>query len=207
MAQQLRLPETENVKSYLHWLNETSGCESEIGRILYATDFTWVVEDDKNRAEAGLKWRDRYADDIGSELSDVQRDRIRKSIHGKASCYEVILSLAYEIDAMVNEDTEPRTKEFFRILLGNLGLNVYDNEDFDYHEEATKASVSSILEKWMARNDDKYQLFPCDSFEICDKKVSQTASLWLLMNRWVEEHSDENGYFVTEKCHSVTVLK
>ena len=212
MAEQIRLPEMAEVQGYLAWLNGKSKCLPEIGEILYATDFRWIeaVPDDKNRAEDGLKWRDRYANEVGKELGSMQTDRIRKSIHGKTSCYEVILSLAEEINEMVNEEEEPKTAEFFAILLGNLGLNDFDEEDFDYREENTKATIREILRKWMDREYekcDKNCIFPVTLLEKCDKKVSQTTSLWMQMNRWLEEHSDENGHFVTQKCHSVTVLK
>ena len=210
MANQIRLPEAAEVKSYFCWLNEQSGCETEIGKILHETDFRWTVEDDKNRAEDGIKWRDRYAEDVGSELNDVQRDRIRKSIHGKTSCYEVILSLADEINAMVNEEEESRTKEFFGILLENLGLNGYDDEEFYYRGEAARTEAGRILQKWLDReyeNCDKNCIFPLKKVSQCDRKVSQNDSLWMQMNRWIEANSDENGQFVTENCHTVTVLK
>ena len=199
MAQQIPLPETAEVKSYLSWLVEQSGCDKETATILQHTDFRWTIEDDKNRAEAGLKLRERYADSVGSELSDVQRDRIRKSIHGKTSCMEVILNLAEEIDAMVNEDEEPKVKDFFGLLLKNLGIDGDDN-----------TNIAPILTRWLDRDyeeDEKYCLFPVTEIFRCDKKVSQTMSLWMQMNRWVEANSDENGCFVTEKRHSVTVSK
>ena len=208
MANQVKLPEmTEEVESYFRWLNKKSGLEEwNLGQILYETDFRWNVDDDKNRAEDGLKWRDRYAEDVGGKLGKVQQNYIRRSIHGKASCYEVILSLADEINAMVNEEEESRTPEFFKILIGNLGLVGYDDEDFDYRGDAVKAKVEQILAKWMdceADFCDSFTLFPVTVLKKCDKKVSQ----WMQMNRWLEENSDENGAFVTEKCHSVTVSK
>lgn len=210
MANQVKLPEVAEIQGYLNWLNGQTKCSPEVGRILFETEFRWSIEDDKNRAEDGLKWRDRYAEDIGSGLSDVQRDRIRKTIHGKTSCYEVILSLAEDINAMVNEEEESRTAEFFGILLKNLGLDGYDEEDLDYRGESARNEIEKILKKWMDReyeNCDKNCIFPLTKVSHCDKKVSQTTPLWMQMNKWVEAHSDENGCFVTENCHSVTVLK
>lgn len=202
MASQVKLPEiSEDIESYFRWLNAKSGLENwELAKVLYETDFRWMVDDDKNRAEDGLKWRDRYAMEVGIDPLNVSeavlRDRIRKSIHGKTSCYEVILSLSENLDSMVNEDEESMTPMFFGILIGNLGLL----------KENSVEKWQKILEKWLDRCD-TFTIFPVTLLENCDRKVSQTASLWMLMNHWLEANSDENGHFVTEKCHNVTLLK
>ena len=198
MANQIRLEEMVDVLPYFRWLNQETGCDPVIGRILYDTDFRWPEEipDDKNRAEDGLRWRDRYAETVGDGLDERQRDRIRKSIHGKACCYEVILSLAEDINEMVNEETESKTAEFFGILLGNLGLKT----------GVSAEKTAEILAKWLDR-EDEITLFPVTVSVTVLKSVTEKVSQWMQMNRWLEVHSDENGHFVTEKCNSVTVLK
>ena len=197
MANQISLPEAAKVTSYLAWLKEKSGIsggeKDALAAILLEKDYAWTIEDDKNRAEDGLKWRERYADEVGSPLGKTQQDRIKKTIHGKTSCFEVILSLSEELDAMVNEDEESMTPLFFEILLENLGI----------FEEKNEEKIRENLEKWL-ENCDSFTIFPLSKVSQCDKKVSQTGSLWMLMNRWLEENSDENGHFVTKKCHSVT---
>ena len=214
MANQISLPEVAKVKSYLAWLKEKSGIsggeKDALARILLETDFRWTVEDDKNRAEDGLKWRERYADEVGEPFGKLQQDRIRKTIHGKTSCFEVILSLSEELDAMVNEDEESMTPLFFGILLKNLGVfdeNFCESEGAkdEKNEQKFDKKAREILKKWLD-GDDEFRLFPIfKSVTKVSQKCNnvtekcENLSLWMQMNLWLEANSDENGHFCDRK--------
>lgn len=116
-----------------YWLYSLPTVSRELCRVLFSIEFTWTVEEDSIRATDALEIRKIYAKDVGEKAGKSERDidRIRKSVHGKASVLEVIFSLCRHLDGMVNED-EPCTMIgfFYRILIGNLKLDEFSDGDF-----------------------------------------------------------------------------
>lgn len=164
MARQVLLEELQGCKTYLGYLCDCldavpedynadsvySEISRELCRLLFEMDFTWVesVTDDEIRAKDALEIRKIYAKDVGSKAgkSDVEIDRIWKSIHGKPSVLEVIFSLCKRLDEMVNEEESGEMiGVFFRILIGNLGLDEYSDKDFASLEQVSGKVVMKEL--------------------------------------------------------------
>lgn len=214
-----------------YWLYSLPTVSRELCRVLFEMDFTWVesVKDDEIRATDALEIRKVYARDVGEKAGKSERDidRIRKSVHGKASVLEVIFSLCRHLDEMVNED-EPGTMIgfFYRILIHNLQLDEFSDEDFgpivtqapdlkeagelsSKLEEAVlrrRAEVKEIwncrVKKWLDR--DYFEsgveggMFPLYEWKDTDKD-QRKVSLWYQMNAWLNEHLDDEERFVIEK--------
>ena len=175
----------------------------EVCRVMFETDFIWdeKIKEDEIRATDAMQLRRKYAEDVGRKanksLHDI--DRIWKSIHGKCSTLEVILSMCGRLDEMVNED-EPGTMVgmFFRILARNLGF------DFCAEKELSKEDISAIVCRFLKReyNEDGSGggLFPIQEWSLeKGSKDQRQVSIWYQMNAWLAEHLDDEEHFVEEK--------
>lgn len=188
----------KNHNSYFAWLCDQSGLHNPLSRIFYETEFRWSKEipDDANRAKAGMELREAYAQHllIGEDgvISPADRkniDRLMKSIIGPASVFEVLVSIARTLDEMLNLEEKPRPEVYFGRLMENLGLDIYDDEDYDLRPEQTRKAVQEALDKWMDRAflpDGEGGLFPLDTTEK-SYPDQRKVSIWEQMGTWVEQ--------------------
>lgn len=202
MAVQLNTEELEGCKSYFGWLfykirkNDTS---EELCRVLFETDYIYEMDEDEIRASDATDLRHMYADEEGQDEDKSKRDtdRIWKSIHGKCSVLELLVSLCRHLDLMLNEEEEgAMMPKFFGIMIRNLGLDGIDDEDFDHRPEGTKRYWEDKINRFLNRS---YHsdgsgggLFPLREA----KKDQRNVSVWYQMNAWLEEHLDEEEQFV-----------
>ena len=198
MAKQIVMEELKGCKSYLGWLREKSQVFGELSRVLFETDFEWSNEQDEIRVRDALELRKIYADSVGVAEKKTKRDidRIWKSIYGKCSVFEILVSIAKHIDQMVNEGQEDSMIPIFmKIMLDNVGWSDKDDEDFDLKPEETERFWKSRSEKFMGR---KYNEDGSNGaiFVIKDPTISMPqAGLWMQLNSWLAEHLDENGVY------------
>lgn len=204
--------------------NCADGSIVDICRVMFETDFICclgtedTIKNDEIRAKDAMELRRRYAAAVGSDADKTERDidRIWKSVHGKCSVLELILSICYRLDAMVNED-EPGTMigMFFRILIGNLGFDL-SGKGVDPEEEKSrqngkiaqtkecvddrKAHISAVIDRFLKRN---YEadgscggLFPLKKWSAeGGSKDQRTVSIWYQMGTWLNEHLDDEAHF------------
>ena len=189
MAKQIDSPLVEGTifkKSYYRWLCEKSELEGPLAPFLFETDFKWTDPDDANRAADGIGLREQYADEVGADLDPNMKDKLQKSIHGKCCLFELLLSLANHIDAMVNEGEESMAPDFFHIMLENLKLTDFDEEDYDHDPEKCVSVWSNSF------------LGGCNAATLFPTKDNKPGTIWQKMNDWVDENTDEDGYFILE---------
>lgn len=156
------------------------------------------IKEDEIRATDAMELRRRYADEIGSELgkSEHDIDRIWKSIHGKCSILELIVSLCFRLDEMVNED-EPGTmvSSFFMILIRNLGLVLPGN--YPPISTGLPFNEDQILDRFLKREYEQDGtgggLFPLSEWD--GVKDQRKVPIWYQMNAWLAEHMDEEEHF------------
>lgn len=174
----------------------------QICRIMFETDFICclgteqTIKEDEIRAKDAMELRRRYAESVGADAGKSEReiDRIWKSIHGNCSVLELILSICYRLDAMVNEE-EPGTMVgmFFRILIGNLGFDLKK-------KEIQKEQISVIIDRFLRReygsDGTGGGLFPIKKWDSESSKDMRELSIWYQMNAWLNEHLDEEEHFV-----------
>ena len=205
MAVQINLEELAGCKSYFGWICDKiddGDISRELCRVLFDTDFTWEIAADEIRARDAMNLRKKYSEEVGKDNEKTKResDRIWKSIHGKCSVLELLLSLCIHMDEMVNEEENSSLQStFFSIMIRNLELDKYDDEDFDLHPEAVKAGWNKKIERFLNR---KYNengcgggLFPLKSTSEDQRQVS----IWYQMNAWIGENLDEDEHFIVEK--------
>lgn len=218
MAVQINLDELKGCPSYLDWILDKICCQSvtlseedddyinrgscsagsaivDICRVMFDTDFIWdeKIKEDEIRATDAMELRRRYADEIGANLAKNEHDidRIWKSVHGKCSVLEVLVSICFRLDEMLNEN-EPgeMVGMFFDILCGNLGF-VF-SEAFD--EAKTVRIIERFLKREYAEDGSGGGLFPI--VLPIGNKNQKVLPIWYQMNAWLAEHMDEDEHFV-----------
>lgn len=133
---------------YFEWLIDQVGAEriSPLGALLFELgkiEYTWSIHNDVNRASDGLRLRALYFTDreFGPYPSNV-------------SVLEVLLSFSKRIaNDVLGDDSEDgaRTKQWFYLLLGNLGL-VEIRGDVPYVKRGlNKEMLEGIIFKWLNR--------------------------------------------------------
>ena len=153
---------------------------------MFGTDFICEgMKEDEIRATDAMELRRRYADEVGAEKekSEHDIDRIWKSIHGKCSVFELILSLCFRLDEMVNED-EPGTMVgmFFGILAGNLGFSFTKSEE----PEEIKSKIDRFLKREYASDGTGGGLFPLKNWSKESSKDQKNVSIWYQMNTFID---------------------
>ena len=155
-----------------------------------------TIKDDEIRATDAMELRRRYADEVGISAGKSERDtdRIWKSIHGKCSVLELILSLCFRLDEMLNEDEpEQMVGEFFGIFLRNLGLENAVQTKEDRLEVLSK--ISRFMERKYKADGSGGGLFPLREWSVETGKDQRKVSIWYQMNTWLNEHLDEEEHF------------
>jgi hypothetical protein len=191
MAKQIKTDELEGCKSYLTWLREKSDISSDLSRFLFETDFEWSVDEDEIRVRDALELRKIYADEVGAAAEKSKRDidRIWKTIYGKCSVFELLISMAKHIDQMVNEgEDDSMIPDFMKIFVDNVGWSKKEDE----------AHWKTCTDHFMSR---KYHHNGSHGgiFIVHDHTVHmEELGLWKQLNVWLNEHLDENGEYIGE---------
>lgn len=193
-------------KSYFRWLCSKSGLEGGLALLFFATDFRWKVPDDENRAKEALELRDFYAREVGEGQEKAVLDRIKKSIIGPASCFEVFLSLAMALNDMLNMENESKTSYFFHKMMENSGFSTFDDEDLDMSPKSVelfwRGSLDKILDRTYSANGEGSLFGVCQSAEsVLDDGVfdQRERPLWAQLNDYADLifdlEEDETGDF------------
>lgn len=110
-------------------------------RHLYRTDFTYTISYDDNRAKDGISLRYRFTLYKGL-------DHVPARLEGPCSVLEMMAALALRCEENFMDDPAigNRTKQWFWMMIKNLGLNsMYDtNYDREY--------VNDILDRFLNRD-------------------------------------------------------
>ena len=207
MAVQIQTEELTGCKSYFSWITgqivmkeeEPAGSEEavfeDLCRLLFETDYFYGIEEDGIRAKDATDLRKVYAEKVGSALGKNEReiDRIWKSVHGKCSVLELILSLCIRLDEMVNEGEEgAMVALFFRILTENIGLKSGSPEDW-------KGRIERLMKREYHPDGSGGGLFPLKKWSRKTGKDQRMVSIWYQMNAWLDENLDEEEHFQVEK--------
>jgi len=202
--------------SEINWLSPEANPElkwmsteisRELCRLMFEIDFTWLesVKEDEIRAKDALEIREKYAQEVGKLAGKSSRDidRIWKSVHGKVSVLEIIFSLCVHLDEMFNEEEPWKMVGFFyRILIRNLALDEFDDEDFDHREseirDIWKGRIKQFLRREYFESGCCGGLFPLNNWDKDSGKNQKEVGLWYQMNAWVNEHVDDDGMFKIE---------
>lgn len=137
---------------YLEWLyknyigaisnpNPERSCW-QLAKQLYETPFTWIVDDDANRAERGKELRQQFI--IDYDVDDIEINWLQID----CSVLEMMIALACR--ASFESWGEPG--DWFWKFLGNLGLEGYNDR---VYSEAIMQEVDAVLRRWLDREYDE----------------------------------------------------
>ena len=143
-------------------------------KILFETNFKWIVERDVNREMDGLHLRELYSIETGNQIDSTN----------PCNVLEMLIALCIRMDKdVIGDDNNLYLQEWFERLLNNLGLQDFINGNIDNSE------VRQILQKWMDREyseDGNGGLFPLLKPNCDQRKVE----IWVQMNSYIIENVD-----------------
>lgn len=132
------------LNQYLFWLTSLVCDEyhqryyQNLLETLHEREFTWVIDNDINRAADGIDLRARF-----SEENNLDFLKCRRILNGPCSVLEMMVGLACRCEdgIMGDEEYGDRTSEWFWLMIRNMDLMDMDDESFDanhVHEVITK---------------------------------------------------------------------
>lgn len=141
---------------------------SKLFEYLYSRDFEWSILMDRNRAIDGIELRYKYG--CSNDILDEP-----------CSVLEMLIALAVRIEEqiMTNYDEGNRTGQWFWTMLTNMGLNSYDDDNFD--EDMVEYIVDRFLNREYEYNGEGGGLFildnPCQ--DLRDTEIWYQANWYL----------------------------
>lgn len=164
---------------YYHWLVDLL-CDDYLKDLyqkllteMFNTRFMWSIEYDSNRESDGLRLRKDYTNATHCVLSS-DRD---------CSLLEMFIALCKkcEDDLMYDPDLGDRTGYWFWNIVENMGLDIYDDYNFDCD------AVNTILERFNARDYERDgfggPFYVCNP--VCDFR---DVDLWQQLNMYLNEN-------------------
>jgi len=150
----------------------------ELAKQLYEMPFTWIIEDDGNRAERGKELRQDFIREC--EIQDIEVNWLQID----CSVLEMLASLACR--ASFESWGEPG--DWFWKFLENLGLNHYNDR---IYSKAIMEEVDAVVRRWLDREYEKDGvggLFPRQHAERDQTKVNIWYQLqgYLLEGNYLE---------------------
>lgn len=163
---------------YYYWLLgliDEGNCRyyNDILNLLYDTEFYSICDNDSNREEDGLYLRYTFLNKMDDELLYLD---------GPCSVLEMMVALAVRIEdeIMYDPDIGDRTGKWFWIMMGNLGLTDFTDDDFDEN------SAGKIIKNFLDRKyctDGKGGLF-----RVRKKNINmRRTEIWYQMNYFMDE--------------------
>lgn len=150
---------------------------STLMRLLYNTEFTWVIEEDENRAQDGIDLRVRYAEEMG--YSHMEALYI---LNRPCSVLEMMIALACRTENQIMEDlfVGPRFGRWFKVMIASLGLR-YETDDY-FDENYVDYIIQSFLKREYEEDGDG------GLFRIRDHHVDmRREEIWTQMNWYLRE--------------------
>ncbi len=140
-------------RSYFKWLCKSVNASHRYSMLwdkLRRTDFVWIIDHDKNRANDGITLRYNYAVAMGIFDTEDQQ-KVEEYLSGPCSVLEflVALSIRIERDIMYDVNDDDCTAQWFSEMISNLGLLEFDDKHYDENR------VDYILNRFMSRNYDE----------------------------------------------------
>lgn len=140
------------INEYFEWLSSLVSEELQNSRAsfkklleqLHNTRFRYSMMRDHSRADDGVELRYRFALRNGYE---DYADEIMDDLYGPCSVLEMMIALALHCEETIMDDPRygNRTKQWFWMMISNLGLNAMTDKNFD------KRFVIDVLDRFLDR--------------------------------------------------------
>ena len=150
---------------------------STLMKTLYNTEFTWVIDEDENRAIDGMNLRTEFAEEF-----DCPPMEVRIAINRQCTVLEMMIALACRLENQLMEDlfVGPRFGRWFKAMLASLGLRYETDGYFD--ENYVDYIIQSFLKREYEEDGDG------SLFRIRDHNVDmRRLEIWMQMNIYLRE--------------------
>lgn len=168
--------------AYRNWLADEMGGGDDyriLFDILYDTRFYWIHPMDVNRADRGRYLRVTFSQDSGMECPEEMMD-------WPCNFLEMLVGLSYSIESIMYDPNEgDRTRKWFWMMMGNLGLDVFDDRTIMSEGSAALSCIDSTIRTLMDRSycfDGTGGLFPLPGTDVDQREVE----LWYQANSYLE---------------------
>lgn len=165
---------------YLDFLcNLVGGKEDHILLLqhLHGVEFYSLVPNDDNRGVDGEQLRVRFEDEVGPQGSSSLPN-------GPCTVLEMLIGLAYRLEfELLGGSFERPMKDWFWVLIDNLGLIRYDNNT--YERAGSASQIDEVLVRMLDRRynwDGTGGLFPLSR---AAQKDQRRVEIWYQMSAWV----------------------
>lgn len=167
---------------YFLWLMDLIGADaySDNGYSFMLSElmdisFYALIDRDNNRAEDGVYLRHLYEIENGEHVSDL----------GECRVFEMLVALARRCDKdlMYTPSYGDRSSEWFWMMMRNLGLTKYSNDNYNQHD------VRQIITRFLDRDYSKYGtggLFPLRNIAAA-KRDQREIEIWDQMQLYMIE--------------------
>lgn len=182
--------ESQIKADYFQWLCAITKIDSSaksywiLAKELHKKEFYWTVPNDDNRGQDGKDLRDKFAENNGYNDDEIS------CLDGPCTMLEMLIALSRRIeDTMADPDKGDQTVKWFWMLLKNVGLDKYTDED--YADLCGTIMVNQILDEILDRTykrSGKGGLFPLKKPEKDQRKVEIWYQMcaYLLENYYVD---------------------
>lgn len=139
----------ENIKeSYFQWLifmvcdDYQRRFYNKLFQLLHSMEFTWTIDYDANRAADGIDLRSEFADFEGINYLEI-----RDILCGPCTVLEMLVALSKRCEDSIMGDSRygDRTGKWFWEMIGNLGIDAYDDGRFE------RGECRKIVQNWLNR--------------------------------------------------------
>ena len=177
--------------SYIQYLQNIIGIKHNnktyrrLINILYDTEFYYYVENDGNRAAAGISWRDEFAKDYAGGDTEEAQIIANDILGGPCSFLELLIGLAEAMNGFFIGEKFSSISYWFWVLISNVGLDKFSDDVIDPN---FVDKIKNILTRVMDRNyeeDGKGGLFPLKTYNGYDQTEIE---LWYQMSEYIQEN-------------------
>jgi hypothetical protein len=177
-------------EQYFHWLCSKIGVEREgntyrvLAHRLHSIDYKWFVENDDNRGEDGMKFRELFIEDQGLGFSEWN------VLNSKpCSVLEMLIGVSTRMGDMLDstdEDDHFGIRKWFWELINNLELTYYTDGLYYSSDSRRHLKVEEIIQTLLDRSYGRNGvggLFPLRFPRGDQRKVE----LWYQMDAYIRE--------------------
>lgn len=151
---------------------------------LFAKDFYCFVANDSNRSSDGIYLRREYLEAI--KANDDEHGVEWTALTGPCRMLEMMIALAKrcEDDIMYDPKKKDRTRDWFFVMIKNLGLDIYTDANFDYlSQEQINRVLDTVIERTYTKKGEG-GLFPLKE----PKQDQRKVEIWFQLTAWLNEN-------------------
>lgn len=147
--------------SYFEWLCDIIGANQEYKSYyilcgeLHKHKFLVKVKRDENRANDAIALRTKYVEKVYIFWEDQEKNFPMKDVP-EATIFEMLVALAMRMeDQLLDEEHNyDRTSEWFWMMIKNLGLDIYDDENYNQYDsnKIISDTITRLNERTYHRN-------------------------------------------------------